>query len=105
MFNIGEYRRHAQRLSDHLPWAALIAPGVMLNKDGSFQTTLRFRGPDVDSGTPQELMALRAQMNNALRRLGSGWALVVEAQPAALVEHRPRSRRDRALTPAVTRKH
>jgi len=79
MLNLREYRRHPQRLSDHLAWAALIAPGVMLNKDGSLQTTIRFRGPDVDSVTRHELMALRARMNNALRRLGSAWCIHVEA--------------------------
>jgi type IV secretion system protein TrbE len=33
-----EYRQRADRLADHLPWAALVAPGVVLNKDGSFQS-------------------------------------------------------------------
>jgi hypothetical protein len=46
MLNLREYRRTADRLADHLPWAALVAPGVVLNKDGSFQRTLRgFAGP------------------------------------------------------------
>lgn len=79
MIRLRERLRHPQRLSDHLPWAALIATGVMLNKDGSLQTTIRFRGPDVDCATPHDLMALRARMNNALRRLGSGWCLHVES--------------------------
>lgn len=79
MWNLREYRQHAERLSDHLPWAALIAPGVALNKDGSFLSTLRFRGPDVGSATRQELMAHRARLNNALSRLGSGWCVHVEA--------------------------
>ncbi|MGB0716980.1 MAG: conjugal transfer protein TrbE, partial [Phycisphaerae bacterium] len=71
-------RRHPQRLSDHLAWALLLAPGVILNKDGSFQRTIRLRGPDVDSATKSELMALRARLNNVLRRFGSGWCLHVE---------------------------
>lgn len=79
MWNLRQYDRHAQRLSDHLPWAALIAPGVLLNKDGSLQTTVRFRGPDVESATSSELLSLRARTNNALRRLGSGWCLHMEA--------------------------
>ncbi|MGB6229470.1 MAG: conjugal transfer protein TrbE [Litorimonas sp.] len=79
MMNLGEYRSTAKRLSDHLPWAALVAPGVILNKDGSFQRTLRFRGPDLESSTPEELVATCARVNNALRRLGSGWALHFEA--------------------------
>ncbi len=79
MLNIGEYRRKADRLADHLPWATLVAPGVVLNKDGSFQRTFRFRGPDLESATEAELVAACARINNVLRRFGSGWALFFEA--------------------------
>lgn len=79
MLNLREYRRQADRLSDHLPWAALVAPGVILNKDGSFQRTARFRGPDLDSATDAELLAVTARVNNLLKRFGSGWALFFEA--------------------------
>ena len=79
MWNIGEYRNRSQRLADHLPWAVLIGPGVVLNKDGSLEKTVRFRGPDLDSSTPYELVAARARMNNVLRRLGSHWCVHVEA--------------------------
>jgi type IV secretion system protein TrbE len=80
MMNLAEYRRRAQCLADFLPWAALVEKGVILNKDGSFQRTARFRGPDLDSATPAELVATTARLNNALRRLGSGWAIFIEAQ-------------------------
>ena len=79
MLNLGEYRRKSDRLADHLPWAALIAPGVVLNKDGSFQRTFRFRGPDLESATEAELVAACARINNVLRRFGSGWGLFFEA--------------------------
>ena len=79
MFSLREYRNKADRLADFLPWAALVAPGVVLNKDGSFQRSARFRGPDLDSATPAELIATTARLNSALRRLGSGWAIFVEA--------------------------
>ena len=79
MLSLREYRHKADRLADFLPWAALVAPGVILNKDGSFQRTARFRGPDLDSATPAELLATTARLNSALRRLGSGWAIFVEA--------------------------
>lgn len=79
MLNLAEYRRRSTSLSDYLPWAGLVAPGVVLNKDGSFQRTARFRGPDLDSSTESELVAVTARLNNALRRLGTGWALFVEA--------------------------
>ncbi|HEY9236705.1 MAG TPA: conjugal transfer protein TrbE [Phenylobacterium sp.] len=76
---LDEFRRRPISLADHLPWAVLVAPGVVLNKDGSFLTALRFRGPDLESSTEDELMAVRARLNNGLRRLGAGWCLHVEA--------------------------
>jgi type IV secretory pathway VirB4 component len=80
MMNLAEYRRRSQSLADFLPWAALVERGVILNKDGSLQRTARFRGPDRDSATPAELVAITSRLNNALRRLGSGWAVFIEAQ-------------------------
>ena len=80
MMNLAEYRRTATRLADFLPWVALVGSGVVLNKDGSFQRTARFRGPDLDSAVPAELVAVAGRLNNAFRRLGSGWAIFVEAQ-------------------------
>lgn len=80
MLSLAEYRGRADRLADLLPWAALIAPGIVLNKDGSFQRTFRFRGPDLESATEAELVGLCARANNALKRLGAGWALFFEAE-------------------------
>src|ERR1700721_1589435 len=80
MINPPQYRRRSQTLADFLPWAALVEKGVILNKDGSFQRSARFRGPDLDSATAAELVAITGRLNNALRRLGSGWAIFVEAQ-------------------------
>jgi type IV secretory pathway VirB4 component len=80
MMNLAEYRRRSHSLADFLPWAALVREGVILNKDGSFQRTAKFRGPDLDSSTPAELVAITSRLNNALRRLGTGWAIFIEAQ-------------------------
>ena len=91
MLNLAEYRKKPQALADFLPWAALVAPGVVANKDGSFQRTARFRGPDLDSATPAELVSTTARLNGALRRLGSGWAVFVEAQRVPANRY-PRSR-------------
>src|SRR5262245_32574951 len=80
MLNRAEYRRRAAGLRDYLPWAALVAPGIVLNKDGSFQRTFCYRGPDLDSATDAELVAVSARLNNVLKRFGAGWALFFEAE-------------------------
>lgn len=84
MLNLREYREKPRLLADYLPWACMPAPGVVLNKDGAFQKTFRYRGPDLESATDAELVAAMARVNNVLRRFGSGWALFFEAvrQPA-----------------------
>jgi type IV secretion system protein TrbE len=80
MLNLAEYRRTDTKLVDYIPWACLVAPGVVLNKDGSFQRTFRYRGPDLDSATEGELVAASARLNNILKRFGDGWALFCEAE-------------------------
>ena len=80
MMFLGEYRDRTERLADHLPWAALVAPGIVLNKDGSFLRVLAFRGPDLESATEAELVSACARANNALKRFGSGWALFFDAE-------------------------
>ena len=80
MFDLRFYRRRRAKLADYLTWAGLVGPGVVLNKDGSFQRCLRFRGPDLDAATPSELVGQSARLSNALRRLGPGWCLHVEAR-------------------------
>src|SRR3546814_13186365 len=65
------------RISD---WSTDVCSSDLRNKDGAFQRTARFRGPDLDSATPAELVAVTARLNSTLRRLGSGWAVFVEAQ-------------------------
>src|SRR5258708_13984201 len=84
---LAEYRQRPALLADWVPWAGLVAPGVVLNKDGSFQRSARFRGPDLDSATPSELIATSARLNNALRRLDSGWVIFVEAERREALEY------------------
>src|SRR3546814_2779247 len=80
VLNLAEYRHRSDRLADHLPWAALVAPGVILNKDGSFLRVLRFRGPDLESATEAELISACARANNVLKRFGTGWAMFFDAE-------------------------
>jgi type IV secretion system protein VirB4 len=87
MISLAPYAHTPNRLEDYLPWAMLVAPGVVLNKDGSFQATARFRGPDVRSSTPEELVSFAARANNVFRRLGRGWAIYVEAERRGIADY------------------
>ena len=79
MLNLSEYRARPATLADHLKWACLIAPGIILNKDGSLQRTCFYRGPEFVSSTPEERAAVTARMHNPLPRVGAGWALHIAA--------------------------
>src|SRR5450755_1912830 len=79
VFTLTEQKKHPDRLSDHLPWVMLVAPGIVFNKNGSFQTTFCFRGPDLDSATDAELVITTAQINNTLKRLTGGWAIYADS--------------------------
>jgi type IV secretion system protein VirB4 len=89
MLSLREHRPPTNRLPDLLPWAALIAPGVVLQKDAVLQQTIAFRGPDLASSNRPELVSAVARVNNALRRLGSGWAMFVEAQRNEVTSYPP----------------
>ena len=102
MMNLAEYRRRSQTLADFLPWAALVEKGVILNKDGSFQRSARFRGPDLDSATSAELVAITGRLNNALRRLGSGFASGSSARRFGWSAISPRSGPPSAIPPSST---
>ncbi len=80
MLNLTEYRKRPKLLSDYLPWGFLVGPGIVLNKDGSFLRLAHYRGPDLESATEAELIAVTARINNVLKRFGSGWALFFEAR-------------------------
>src|SRR5215471_15378422 len=70
------------RVSDKIPWRAVIAPGVVLQKDRwqTLQRTYAVRGPDV-MGLAREVQgALIMQANTVLKKLGGKWMLHAEAQ-------------------------
>lgn len=68
-----QYASEPVEFSNVLPWASMVAPGVVLNKNGSFMASFTYRGPDLDSATKEELLITVAQLNNTIKRNGSGW--------------------------------
>lgn len=79
MLKLSDFRNKARGLSDLLPYAALVGPGVVLNKDGSLTAAWEVRGQDTASSTPDELAYISAQFNQAVKLLGTGWALHMDA--------------------------
>ncbi len=79
MLNLIDYRSKAKGLPDLLPYAALIAPGIVLNKDGSLLAGWEIRGQDTASSTEDELAMVSSRFNNAIKLLGSGWMLHMDA--------------------------
>ena len=54
--------------------------GTVFGKDGSFMVSFRFRGPDMESSTPEELIFYVAQLNDIIKNLPTGYSLYVESQ-------------------------
>src|SRR6266446_972765 len=73
-------------MSDVVPWRAVVAPGVILQKDQhGLQRTYALRGPDVQGETHEVQGALMLQANEVLKRLGGRWMLQSEAQRRRVV--------------------
>ena len=77
--DLQEFRSKPTMLADYLPWAALLGPGLIVNKDGGILQVIGFRGPDTDSATDNGLMAHRHRFSQLLSRLGDQWCVHVEA--------------------------
>ena len=75
-----EYSEEKGKLSSYVPWICLIDKGVVLNKNGTLQKTLKYRGYDLDSSTVYELKNINVKLNDVIKRLGQGWSLNVEAR-------------------------
>lgn len=74
----GEQQKHPRGTGALAPWAAVVAPGVVLKKNGALLAAYEYRGPDVDSATRGALLALTHGVNRALTPLGNEWLLHID---------------------------
>ncbi|MFZ5692231.1 MAG: conjugal transfer protein TrbE [Pseudomonadota bacterium] len=79
MVALRDFRHSGPSFADLLPYAGLVAPGVVLLKDGSLMAGWYFAGPDSESSTDVERNEVSRLINAVLARLGSGWMIQVEA--------------------------
>jgi type IV secretion system protein TrbE len=98
-----EHSSRAEGLPDLLNWYTLVAPGVLLNKDGSLLAGWSYSGPDLDSSTAEELTAQAEHLNTALLALGDGWALHADALRLE-APTTPRGRLPRCRHPPIGRR-
>lgn len=62
-------------VSDLLLFSRFVSPGVIMLVDGSFTTSLKYRGKDLDAATDELINSLNQSINSALGYLGSGWTM------------------------------
>jgi type IV secretion/conjugal transfer VirB4 family ATPase len=79
MVPLTRFRHTGPSFADLLPYAGLVADGVILLKDGGLMAGWYFAGPDSESSTNHERNEVSRQINTVLARLGSGWMIQVEA--------------------------
>lgn len=90
MLALREFRSRSRGLSDLLPYAGLVAPGIVLCKDGTFLAGFAAQGQDTASSTADELAFVSAQFNNAVKLLGTGWMLHMDAVRSRYRAYSPR---------------
>lgn len=73
------YRSKAPGACDLLNFAACVAPGVVIGKNGALIAGWEYTANDNASLDGPERDAISVRMNQALARLGSGWMLHIDA--------------------------
>jgi type IV secretion system protein VirB4 len=79
VLHLSDFRSKAMGLNDLLPWAALIEPDIVLQKDGSLLSCWEIRGEDTFSARAEKLEYIAVRANASLLTLGTGWAVYVDA--------------------------
>ena len=88
MYRLDRFHRKHVYLKDTIPYARIVGdPAVVLNKDGSIQTTFAYRGPDLGSAIKEQLSIITQQINAAIMGMDTGWVLYFEAQRKASTKY------------------
>lgn len=82
-----EYRKSGVLLTERIPWMYMGGPGVVIQKDGLFQKTYRYIGPDMDCVDMVAAEHHTDELGRAIMRLGTGWAIFFESQRSDIREY------------------
>ena len=80
-------RKKVKYLKSTMPYGQIIPIQVagyntaaVVNKDGSLQLTMRYRGPDLDSCVDEELAVMTQRLQQTVSAIKTNWVLYFEAQ-------------------------
>ena len=80
MYDLKKFQNKKTYNCNFAPWAKIIPPGIILNKDGSFMAVILYRGPDLDNETVDRLNIITAQLNELIMtQFTTGYVLYWEA--------------------------
>ena len=74
------YKNTKNLLSGYCPWSCMVAEGVVLLKSGAIMRSFIFSCPDLGSSSAESINSVSWNFNNALKSLGTGWAVQFEVQ-------------------------
>lgn len=97
MYRLDLFNRKKDYLSATMPYGMIIGgesgntdekkAAIVINKNGTFQTTWSYRGPDLESSILEQLAVITAQINNSFHLFGTGWIMYFEAQRSPSVAY------------------
>ena len=64
---------------DLLVWDQFVGEGVLRHTDGALSRVYRYRGPDLDAATADQLGGLSRLLTTVLSQLGDGWMVHFDA--------------------------
>jgi type IV secretion system protein VirB4 len=82
-FDFKRFRENKSRLSSYCPWSMFVGDfkdGVVLLKPGALMRCYAFTCPDLGSASAESVNAVSFGFNEAVKSLGSGWAVQFEAR-------------------------
>lgn len=74
-----KYRSREAGLADLLNYASVVDDGVIVGKNGSLMAAWLYRGNDNASSSDEERDLVSFRINQALRNMGSGWMIHIDA--------------------------
>jgi len=79
MHSLKPYKRTDRGLPDYVNWGSIIAPNIILNKDGSLLAGRYFKGKNLAHADTSAWDAASETVNRALGKLSGGWSIWVDA--------------------------